>query len=86
VGFAGGSICLDCILGPSWAEPGAPATLQVLLPPAGASAGPVRTLLRQWAGDGVPIEVTVAADERGATVTLSAPLGRIVLEPSDSAA
>jgi hypothetical protein len=82
----GEAVRVDCLLGHSWEEPGAPATLAVTLPSAGGSTTPARRMLRQWAEDGVPIEVTVACDRRGTVVSFTAPSGRIDFEPYDGEA
>ena len=77
------AIRVDCLLGATWDEPGAPATLAVTLPTAGGAAAAARRMLRQWAADGVPIEVTVAHERRGTVVSFSAPSGQIDFAPFD---
>lgn len=83
VELEGAAIHVDCLLSRSWDEPGAPASLQVKLP-GGRSSAPARTMLRRWAEEGVPIEVTIANDRRGAVVSFSTPTGEIVFEPYDA--
>src|SRR5436853_1982968 len=82
----GEALRVDCLLGPTWNEPGAPSTLAVTLPSTGGSTAPARTMLRQWADEGVPIELTVAHEPRGTVISFSAPSGRVDFEPYDGEA
>lgn len=80
--FDSGTLTLDCVLDATRGGPVGPVTIAAHFPQPVTTPIDALHLLRRWADEAAPVEITIADEHAGAHVEISAPSGRVVLEPA----
>lgn len=80
------TLFVDCVLDQTAPGTGGPISIAACFPHFLTTPVAAVTLLRRWAEEAAPIEITIFHQRSGSHVQIAAPSGRVVLEPAQAAA